>query len=70
MKQELVALEPQLKKRSEDTNQLMERLVVDQEQADAVCIANYTMSSKVKGILHCKTFDLYLKYLLSKTEQI
>ena len=37
MKQELVALEPELKKRSEDTNALMERLVVDQEQADAVC---------------------------------
>ena len=36
MKQELVALEPELKKRSEDTNNLMERLVVDQEQADAV----------------------------------
>ena len=39
MKQELVALEPELKKRSEDTNALMERLVVDQEQADAVCLS-------------------------------
>ncbi|XP_070183890.1 dynein axonemal heavy chain 6-like, partial [Littorina saxatilis] len=36
MKKELVALEPELKKKSEDTNKLMERLVVDQEQADAV----------------------------------
>lgn len=36
MKKELVALEPELKKRSEDTNLLMERLVVDQEKADAV----------------------------------
>lgn len=36
MKKELVALEPELKKKSEDTQQLMERLVVDQEQADAV----------------------------------
>ncbi|XP_060586003.1 dynein axonemal heavy chain 6-like [Ruditapes philippinarum] len=36
MKKELVALEPELKKKSEDTNNLMERLVVDQEKADAV----------------------------------
>ncbi|KAK3599709.1 hypothetical protein CHS0354_037182 [Potamilus streckersoni] len=36
MKKELIALEPELKKRSEDTNALMERLVVDQEQADKV----------------------------------
>jgi len=36
MKKELVALEPELKKKSEDTNNLMERLVVDQEQADKV----------------------------------
>lgn len=36
MKIELVALEPELKKKSEDTNALMERLVVDQEKADAV----------------------------------
>ena len=36
MKKELVALEPELKQKSEDTQKLMERLVVDQEQADAV----------------------------------
>ncbi|KAK7497834.1 hypothetical protein BaRGS_00010968 [Batillaria attramentaria] len=36
MKKELVALEPELKKKSEDTNLLMENLVVDQEKADAV----------------------------------
>ena len=36
MKKELVALEPELKKKSEDTNVLMERLVVDQEKADQV----------------------------------
>jgi len=36
MKKELVALEPELKKRSEDTNNLMEKLVVDQEKADQV----------------------------------
>lgn len=36
MKKELVALEPELKQKSEDTNQLMETLVVDQEKADAV----------------------------------
>ena len=39
MKKELVALEPELKQRSENTNSLMERLVVDQEKADAVCIS-------------------------------
>lgn len=37
MKKELVALEPELKKRSEDTNILMEKLVVDQDKADQVC---------------------------------
>lgn len=36
MKKELVALEPELKKKSESTNTLMERLMVDQEKADAV----------------------------------
>ena len=36
MKKELVALEPELKKKSEDTNILMEKLVVDQEKADQV----------------------------------
>ena len=36
MKKELIALEPELKKKSEDTNNLMERLVVDQEKADTV----------------------------------
>ncbi|XP_060075174.1 dynein axonemal heavy chain 6-like [Ylistrum balloti] len=36
MKKELVALEPELKKKSQDTNELMERLVVDQESADKV----------------------------------
>lgn len=36
MKIELVGLEPVLKQKSEDTNALMERLVVDQEKADAV----------------------------------
>ena len=36
MKKELVALEPELKKKSEDTNILMEKLVVDQEEADKV----------------------------------
>jgi len=37
MKIELVALEPELKQKSEDTEVLMEKLAVDQEQADAVC---------------------------------
>ncbi len=36
MQTELVALEPELKKKSKDTEVLMEKLVVDQEKADAV----------------------------------
>ncbi|XP_074661680.1 dynein axonemal heavy chain 6-like [Tubulanus polymorphus] len=36
MEVELVALEPELKKKSADTEALMEKLVVDQEKADAV----------------------------------
>ena len=36
MKKELVALEPELKKKSADTEKLMEKLAVDQEKADAV----------------------------------
>lgn len=36
MQIELVALEPELKKKSADTEALMERLAVDQEKADAV----------------------------------
>ena len=36
MKVELVALEPELQHKSEDTLKLMENLAVDQEKADAV----------------------------------
>jgi dynein heavy chain, axonemal len=36
MQKELVALEPQLKKKSEETAKLMEALAVDQEKADEV----------------------------------
>ena len=36
MKVELVALEPELQQKSEDTEVLMEKLAVDQEQADSV----------------------------------
>ena len=36
MKVELVALEPELKQKSEDTEVLMDKLAVDQLQADAV----------------------------------
>ena len=39
MKIELVALEPELQRKSEDTEVLMEKLAVDQEQADAVCLS-------------------------------
>ena len=37
MKVQLVALEPELKKKSDDAQVLMEKLAVDQEQADNVC---------------------------------
>lgn len=37
MKVELVALEPELKKKSDDTAVLMEKLAFDQEKADSVC---------------------------------
>lgn len=36
MQVELTALEPELKKKSEDTAKLMEKLAVDQEKADSV----------------------------------
>jgi len=36
MKVELVALEPELKQKSEDTELLMDKLAVDQMQADSV----------------------------------
>ena len=36
MQVELKALEPELKRKSEDTAKLMEKLAVDQEKADAV----------------------------------
>lgn len=38
MEKELVELEPELKKKSADTETLMEKLVVDQEKADAVSL--------------------------------
>ena len=39
MKKELVALEPELKRKSADTEKLMEKLAVDQEKADAVSLS-------------------------------
>lgn len=38
MQIELVALQPELQKKSADTEALMERLAVDQEKADSVSI--------------------------------
>ena len=38
MQVELTALEPQLKKKSAETDALMEKLVVDQEEADKVSL--------------------------------
>lgn len=38
MKQDLSALEPVLKQKSIDVNALMEKLAVDQEKADQVCV--------------------------------
>lgn len=36
MQEELTALEPELKQKSKETEELMERLAVDQEKADQV----------------------------------
>jgi len=44
MKRELVALEPELKQKSEDTEVLMEKLAIDQKQADAVCRSVFLLS--------------------------
>lgn len=41
MQVELVALEPQLKQKSLDVEKLMEKLQVDQEEADKVCIVEW-----------------------------
>ena len=41
MKVELVALEPELKKKSIATAELMEKLAVDQEKADAVSLFHH-----------------------------
>lgn len=42
MKQDLSALEPVLEQKSIDVSALMEKLAVDQENADQVCINNNT----------------------------
>lgn len=39
MEIQLTALEPELKKKSADTEILMEKLAVDQEKADQVCMS-------------------------------
>lgn len=46
MKKELIALEPELKKKSVDTQKLMEDLIVDQEKADQVLLYLYCLFSK------------------------
>ena len=50
MKKELVALEPELKKKSADTEKLMEKLAVDQEKADAVCDVMIELFHHVIGL--------------------
>lgn len=48
MQLELVALEPQLNKKSEETAKLMETLAIDQEKADEVSICpGCTMEEKL-----------------------
>ncbi len=44
MKRELVALEPELKQKSMDTAALMERLTVEQAEADLVSLAGWSSS--------------------------
>ena len=52
MQVELVALEPQLKKKSDETAKLMETLAVDQEKADEVGASSQgSMSSRTDALL-------------------
>lgn len=51
MQKELVALEPQLKKKSDETAKLMEALAVDQEKADEVSIHPETKSTVFEFLL-------------------
>ena len=44
MQMELVALEPQLKKKSDETAKLMETLAIDQEKADEVRLMSATIA--------------------------
>lgn len=46
MKVDLSALEPVLKQKSTDVDALMEKLAVDQEKADEVCLCFITKLSK------------------------
>jgi hypothetical protein len=43
----LVALEPQLKQKSLDTEKLMEKLQIDQEEADKVSVPSSCISCKL-----------------------
>lgn len=47
MKMELSALEPVLQQKSIDVNALMEKITVDQEKADQVCVGVW---ARVRGI--------------------
>ena len=58
MKKELVALEPELKQKSEDTEKLMEKLAVDQEKADAVSSTDLVLVYPLCVVLHiCYIFQ-------------
>jgi hypothetical protein len=59
MQLELVALEPQLKKKSDETAKLMETLAVDQEKADEVDFEDPI------EILYLKHFRVYRYVVLS-----
>ena len=65
MQTELVALEPELKKKSKDTEVLMEKLVVDQEKADAVSGTTATFRPARK--MHHNTFShfCFLMHMIS-----
>ena len=55
MQLELVALEPQLKKKSDETAKLMETLAIDQEKADEVGVfrRNYSLLNDRIGTSCC-----------------
>jgi len=66
MKVELVALEPELVQKSHDTEVLMEKLAIDQLQADSVCLCMFWSyaSGQTNKQTHNNTWHPYHTSLL------